>query len=67
MHILSCSEIPVYAFFGPTNWKRAHAIGQKKHVITLYQTDKEQNKSCQDLGMIKTEDVMLILKRDGLI
>lgn len=67
MHILSCSEIPVYAFFGPTNWKRAHAIGQKKHVITLYQTVKEQNKSCQDLGMIRTEDVMLILKRDGLI
>lgn len=34
MHILSCSEIPVYAFFGPTNWKRAHAIGQRDHVFS---------------------------------
>jgi len=28
MHVLSCSNIPVYAFFGPTNWRRTHAIGQ---------------------------------------
>ncbi len=67
MHILSCSGIPVYAFFGPTNWKRAHAVGQKEHVITPGQTGEEQNKSCQDLGLVRTEDVMLILKRDGLI
>jgi len=34
MHILSCSDIPVYAFFGPTNWKRAHATGQERNVIS---------------------------------
>ncbi|OGT75540.1 MAG: hypothetical protein A2W76_10315 [Gammaproteobacteria bacterium RIFCSPLOWO2_12_47_11] len=33
MHILSASGIPVYAFFGPTNWLRSHAIGQREHVI----------------------------------
>jgi ADP-heptose:LPS heptosyltransferase len=34
MHILSCSGIPVYAFFGPTNWQRNHAIGQRDHVFS---------------------------------
>ncbi len=34
MHVLSCSGIPVYAFFGPTNWQRNHAIGQRDHVFS---------------------------------
>lgn len=34
MHILSASGIPVYALFGPTDWRRNHAIGQRAHVIT---------------------------------
>jgi ADP-heptose:LPS heptosyltransferase len=34
MHILSCSGIPVYGLFGPTNWKRNHAICQENRVIT---------------------------------
>lgn len=33
MHILSASGIPVYSFFGPTNWIRSHAPGQKSRVI----------------------------------
>jgi ADP-heptose:LPS heptosyltransferase len=33
MHILSASGIPVFAFFGPTNWRRNHAIGQADNVI----------------------------------
>jgi ADP-heptose:LPS heptosyltransferase len=33
MHILSASGIPVYAFFGPTSWKRNHALGQESHVL----------------------------------
>ena len=34
MHLLSLSGIPVYAFFGPTDWQRSHAIGQQAHVLT---------------------------------
>jgi len=34
MHILSCSDTPVYAFFGPTDWQRNHAIGQRDHVLS---------------------------------
>ncbi|MGH8508783.1 MAG: glycosyltransferase family 9 protein [Gammaproteobacteria bacterium] len=35
MHVLACAGIPVYAFFGPTNWQRSHALGQAEHVLTL--------------------------------
>ena len=35
MHVLSCAKIPVYALFGPTNWRRNHAIGQLDNVISL--------------------------------
>lgn len=33
MHILASAGIPVYAFFGPTNWIRSHAVGQKQRVL----------------------------------
>ena len=33
MHLLSLSGIPVYAFFGPTDWRRSHALGQQEHVL----------------------------------
>jgi ADP-heptose:LPS heptosyltransferase len=33
MHVISCAGIPVFAFFGPTDWRRSHAIGQEKHVL----------------------------------
>ena len=33
MHLLSLAGIPVYAFFGPTDWQRSHAMGQQEHVL----------------------------------
>ncbi len=33
MHILSAAGIPVFSFFGPTNWFKHHAAGQKERVI----------------------------------
>ena len=33
MHALAASGIPVYAFFGPTDWRRNHALGQGQHVL----------------------------------
>lgn len=35
MHALACAGIPVFGLFGPTNWRRNHAIGQGAHVITV--------------------------------
>jgi len=33
MHILALSGMPIYAFFGPTNWFRSHAVGQSQRVL----------------------------------
>lgn len=35
MHILSCSGIPVFGLFGPTDWRRTHAVGQQHNIIAL--------------------------------
>ena len=67
MHVLSCSGIPVYAFFGPTNWQRNHAIGQDKHVITPELSSENKENQSQDLSQISAEDVVSLLERDGLI
>jgi ADP-heptose:LPS heptosyltransferase len=33
MHILSASSLPVYALFGPTDWRRSHGLGQAERVL----------------------------------
>ena len=34
MHILSCSQIPIFGLFGPTYPRRTHALGQLNNVIS---------------------------------
>ena len=59
MHVLSCSGIPVYSFFGPTNWKRNHSIGQEKNVFSTINNEP--------LNSINMETVVNRLSDDGLI
>jgi len=70
MHALSGSGIPVYAFFGPTNWIRNHALGQKQHVVTL-QTESVKGKKItgpeSGLHNIPCEQVLARLQQDGLL
>jgi ADP-heptose:LPS heptosyltransferase len=33
MHVLSASPLPVYALFGPTDWRRSHGLGQAERVL----------------------------------
>lgn len=33
MHILAAADTPVYSLFGPTNWFKHHAVGQRDRVI----------------------------------
>ena len=35
MHLLSCGAIPVYGLFGPSDWRRNHAVGRREHVLSL--------------------------------
>jgi ADP-heptose:LPS heptosyltransferase len=34
MHALACAGMPVFGLFGPTDWRRNHAIGQAGNVIS---------------------------------
>ena len=70
MHALSGSGVPVYAFFGTTNWRRNHALGQSKHVITL-QPENVRGKSLVNseyqLSNISCEQVLERLQNDQLL
>ena len=35
MHLLACASIPVYGLFGPSDWRRNHAVGQRDRVLSL--------------------------------
>ena len=34
MHVISIAGLPVYAFFGPTDWRRSYALGQAQRVLS---------------------------------
>ena len=68
MHALAASGIPVYAFFGPTNWRRNHALGQAAHVITRQPADvegKHLDHPAYALERIGVEEVLGRLEADG--
>lgn len=69
MHILSCSEIPVFGLFGPTYARRTHALGQLENVITaqtkLAKTD--QDFVPEDISNISVDKVINKLKERSLL
>jgi ADP-heptose:LPS heptosyltransferase len=58
MHILSCSGIPVYGLFGPTDWRRTHALGQAQNVIIA---------EGGDLARLPATAVLARLQADGRV
>ncbi|MCC7413503.1 MAG: glycosyltransferase family 9 protein [Gammaproteobacteria bacterium] len=56
MHVLAASDIPVYAFFGASDWRRNHALGQGQRVF-----------ASPDLSAITVAMVLARLERDGLL
>jgi ADP-heptose:LPS heptosyltransferase len=73
MHVLSCAGIPVYAVFGPTNWRRNHAIAQIDHVLSLDKSNSvwsaEENTQLDktNLGLISAEMVFSLLIKENQI
>lgn len=74
MHLLSAAGIPVYAFFGPTDWRRSHAVGQRERVLThtvecspchLNVCPPERRHAC--LAEIVPEQVLERLRADGVL
>lgn len=39
MHVLAAAPIPVFGLFGPSDWRRNHALGQREHVIACTELD----------------------------
>ena len=74
MHVLAGTDIPVYGLFGPTDWRRSHALGQSEQA--LYSTVTcpacaskhkalAEGHSC--LASISVDRVMQRLDADGLL
>ncbi len=71
MHILAAAGLPVYSFFGPTNWIRSHAVGQAERVFStdidcspcfLRRCPPQKNHAC--MTEIRPEYVYRQIKRD---
>ncbi len=73
MHVLACAALPVYALFGPTNWRRCHAIGQKECVISLnksnsvWKADEYSGVDPSQLASITAEMVFSLLVKEKCI
>ena len=69
MHILSCSDIPIYALFGPTNPKRTHALGQENRVISVASVfPKDDSKfTPSEISKISLSSVLEKIKKDNII
>jgi len=74
MHVLSAAGLPVYAFFGPTDWQRSHAPGQAARVLVnpvpcspcqLPVCPPQHRHAC--LQGITPETVLARLEADGLL
>jgi ADP-heptose:LPS heptosyltransferase len=74
MHAIAAASVPVYALFGPTDWRRSHAIGQRERVLSnpvscspcyLPQCPAEQAHRC--LVALKPEAVLARIRRDDLL
>ncbi len=69
MHILSCAGVPIYGIFGPTDWRRTHALGQGSRIITLDcgRTRADCSPEARRLAAIPVAMVLDKLQADGLI
>ena len=74
MHILSCAGIPVYALFGPTDWRRSHALGQEGRILRnpvpcspCHQGDCPPAQQHRCLAGIAATEVFARLRADHLV
>lgn len=69
MHACAAAGIPVVGLFGPTDWRRNHALGQREHVVactSLVPTfDGQSTGDC--LGRMTVEMVWARLLDQGLV
>ena len=65
MHLLACGSIPVYGLFGPSNWRRNHAVGQRDRVLSLNRHEPVFRTT--RLADLEAGHVLPQLERDGVL
>ena len=65
MHLLACGSIPVYGLFGPSDWRRNHAVGQRERVLSLNRDEPVFRMT--RLAELETGYVLRQLERDGVL
>lgn len=69
MHVLSAAGIPVFGLFGPSDWRRNHALGQRENVIACTEIIDQYRglKSADCLSRVSCEVVWERLTQAGLL
>ena len=69
MHVLAASGIPVYALFGPSDWRRNHALGQAERVFACVDYDpRHAGQVCGEcLASVGADTVFARLQQDGVL
>ena len=65
MHVLACGSIPVYGLFGPSDWRRSHAVGQRDRALSLDRDEAVFRPT--RLAGLKPGQVLRQLERDGVL
>ena len=65
MHVLACASIPVYGLFGPTDWRRNHAVGQRARVLSLNRDEPAFRPT--RLADLEPGQVLWQLEQDGVV
>ena len=69
MHVLSAAGIPLYGLFGPSDWRRNHALGQGGRALACVDFDPRfRARACGDcLAAISVDVLWLRLVADGML
>lgn len=69
MHVLAAAAIPVFGLFGPSDWRRNHALGQRENVIACTEICPAfaGQRTADCLDSLKVEMVWQRLSDRGLV
>ncbi len=69
MHVLAAASIPVFGLFGPSDWRRNHALGQRERVIACVECLDEFRgvKTAHCLDRISCDMVLQRIEASGVL
>ncbi len=69
MHVLAAAKIPVFGLFGPSDWRRNHALGQRENVIACLECVEESRGQliAENVDQISCDLVWARLRASGVL